>query len=101
MRSKKLVNQKNIIAAISLSAAVIILYSLFFMEPVPDQRKLENKNKENTELTSNAEAPKIDEVEEIKQISREDSLASDDRIYFENNYVKGSISLFMQFNDTL
>ena len=63
-------NQKNIIAAISLSAAVIVLYSLFFMEPVPDQRKLENKNKENTKLTSNAEAPKIDEVEEIKQISR-------------------------------
>ena len=57
------------------------------MEPVPDQRKIENKNKQNTELTSNAEAPKIDEVEEIKQISREDSLASDDRIYFENNYV--------------
>ena len=62
-------NQKTTIAAISLSAAVIILYSLFFMEPVPDQKKLENKNKENTELTSNAEAPKIDEVEEIKQIS--------------------------------
>ena len=60
-------NQKNIIAAISLSAAVIIFYSLFFVEPVPDQRKPENKNKQNTELTSNAEAPKIDEVEEIKQ----------------------------------
>ena len=94
-----------------MSAAVIILYSLFFMEPVPDQRKLENKNKENTELTSNAEAPKIDEVEEIKQISREDSLTSDDRIYFENNYVKGSISLskggaiddfeFKEYNKTL
>ena len=104
-------NQKNIIAAISLSAAVIILYSLFFVEPVPDQRKLENKNKENTELTSNAEAPKIDEVEEIKKISREDSVASDDRIYFENNYVKGSISLskggaiddfeFKEYNKTL
>ena len=104
-------NQKNIIAAISLSAAVIILYSLFFMEPVPDQRKIENKNKQNTELTSNAEAPKIDEVEEIKQISREDSLASDDRIYFENNYIKGSISLskggaiddfeFKKYNKTL
>ena len=104
-------NQKNIIAAISLSAAVIILYGLFFMEPVPDQKKLENKSKENTELTSNAEAPKIDEVEEIKQISREDSVASDDRIYFENNYVKGSISLskggaiddfeFKEYNKTL
>ena len=81
------------------------------MEPVPDQRKIENKNKQNTELTSNAEAPKIDEVEEIKQISREDSLASDDRIYFENNYIKGSISLskggaiddfeFKKYNKTL
>ena len=81
------------------------------MEPVPDQRKLENKNNDNTELTSNAEAPKIDEVQEIKQISREDSLVSDDRIYFENNYVKGSISLskggaiddfeFKEYNKTL
>ena len=104
-------NQKNIIAAISLSACVIIFYSLFFSEPLPDPKKIENKNKENTELTSNAEAPKIDEVEEIKQISRDDSLASDDRIYFENNYVKGSISLtkggaiddfeFKEYNKTL
>ena len=33
---------KNVIAAISLSAAVIILYSLFFAEP-PDPDRIKNK----------------------------------------------------------
>ena len=32
---------KNVIAAISLSAAVIILYSLFFAPPPPDQSKIQ------------------------------------------------------------
>ena len=35
---------KNVIAAISLSAAVIILYSLFFA-PSPNQQLIENNQK--------------------------------------------------------
>ena len=35
---------KNVIAAISLSAAVIILYSLFFVEP-PDPNTIKDQNK--------------------------------------------------------
>ena len=37
---------KNVIAAISLSAAVIILYSLFFA-PSPNQQLIENNQKKN------------------------------------------------------
>ena len=39
---------KNVIAAISLSAAVIILYSLFFA-PSPNQQIIENNQKKNRE----------------------------------------------------
>ena len=39
-------DQKNVVAAISLSAAVIILYSLFFApEPQPRNQNLAEKNK--------------------------------------------------------
>ena len=49
---------KNVIAAISLSAAVIILYSLFFQpEPKPNMTTKDSvKKSKNIE---NSEAPKI------------------------------------------
>ena len=37
---------KNVIAAISLSAAVIILYSLFFAPAVVDQKDISNEKKD-------------------------------------------------------
>ena len=40
---------KNVIAAISLSAAVIILYSLFFAPAVVDQKVISNEKKHITE----------------------------------------------------
>ena len=43
---------KNIIAAISLSAAVIILYSLFFAPPPPDPKQVKaEKNKVTQNLS--------------------------------------------------
>ena len=81
---------KNIIAAIALSAAVIVLYGLFF---APEQ-KLSNVNqiKEN-ELTQNTDTPNIEEKVEIKIKTREEAIELNERIYFENQLIKGSISL--------
>ena len=44
-------DSKNVIAAISLSAAVIILYSLFFA-PSPQELNKINKDKVKNELSS-------------------------------------------------
>ena len=41
---------KNVIAAISLSAAVIILYSLFFAPPVIDQKDIQNDKNITSEV---------------------------------------------------
>ena len=79
---------KNVIAAISLSAAVIILYSLFF---APSPKELKDLNQKKTTL--NSEAPKLDVSEKIIEISREDAIKDSDRIKFENENIKGSISL--------
>ena len=79
---------KNIIAAISLSAAVIILYSLFFAPPVTKE-KLSEKNK--TEQSS--DTPSLDQKEKIIEISREEALKKNERIQFENKSIVGSISL--------
>ncbi len=80
---------KNVVAAISLSAAVIILYSLFFM-PTSEQIK---KNERDISKSSDSETPLIQENKELKKISRDDAIKESKRIVFENNNVKGSISL--------
>ncbi len=43
---------RNVIAAISLSAAVIILYGLFFAPPSPDPKQVTNndQNKNNLQI---------------------------------------------------
>ncbi len=79
---------KNVIAAISLSAAVIILYSLFF---APSPKEIKNLNQEKTMLTS--EAPKIDTSEKLIEISRKEAIQESERVKFENKNIKGSISL--------
>jgi YidC/Oxa1 family membrane protein insertase len=80
---------KNVIAAISLSAAVIILYSLFFGPPPVSKENLTEKNK----TTQNTDTPKLDQKESIIEISREEALAQSKRIQFENQSIIGSISL--------
>ncbi len=82
---------KNIIAAISLSAAVIILYTLFF-QPVPEE--INNKVLDNENIVSNnSEAPSLEIIKENKKINREDAINSIKRVSFENNNIRGSISL--------
>ena len=81
---------KNVIAAISLSAAVIILYSLFF-QPDPEVVK-KNLAKQNNEV-SNTDTPSLEKNENFIKLSREDALKENDRIKFENDNIIGSISL--------
>ena len=82
---------KNIIAAITLSAAVIVLYGLFF---APTQEQINNlNNKDEKNITQNTDAPTIDEKIEVKTITREDAIGKDSRVFFENAFIKGSISL--------
>ncbi len=80
---------RNIIAAISLSAAVILLYTLFFAPPPVTQESIVEKNK--TEQSS--DAPSLDQKENIKEISKEQALSESERIQFENQSIIGSISL--------
>ncbi|MBD1165733.1 membrane protein insertase YidC [Pelagibacterales bacterium SAG-MED10] len=80
---------RNIIAAISLSAAVILLYTLFFAPPPVTQESIAEKNK--TEQSS--DAPSLDQKENISEISREQALSESERIQFENQSIIGSISL--------
>ena len=81
---------KNVIAAISLSAAVIILYGLFFAPPPPDQNKIQDEKNKIVETT---DTPTLDQKDEEIKISREEALTEGQRILFENENIKGSISL--------
>ncbi len=83
---------KNTLAAISLSAAIIVLWGLFFA-PDPQQVKKANLDKESNEIVNNEDAPKLIENEEIKLITRESAINESERIVFENENVIGSISL--------
>ncbi len=91
---------KNVIAAISLSAAVIILYSLFFAPAVVDQKDIKN-DKTITSENSSTDAPTLVQEEEIIKISRNEALKENDRILFENDKIKGSISLIGSSIDDL
>jgi len=81
---------KNVIAAISLSAAVIILYGLFF---APSPQKLNQIQEEKNKIIQSSEAPSLEVDEKIVEISRNKALTENQRIIFENEAIKGSISL--------
>ena len=83
---------KNVIAAISLSAAVIILYSLFFAPAVVEQKDVQN-DKNIVSENSSTDAPSLVQDEETIKISRNEALKENDRILFENDKIRGSISL--------
>ena len=88
-------DSKNVIAAISLSAAVVILYSLFF-GPSPEeiknnQIKQEQIKQEQTQKSS--DTPSLDQNENPVKSSRKEALTENERVLFENNSVVGSISL--------
>ena len=81
---------KNVIAAISLSAAVIVLYSLFFQ---PDPAAIKQNLAEQKKIENNTDTPSLDKNEDFSKLSRADALKENDRIQFENVSVVGSISL--------
>ena len=81
---------RNVIAAISLSAAVIILYSLFFQ---PDPAFIKQNLDEQKKIESNTDTPSLDKNENFTKLSRKDALKENNRIKFENDSVIGSISL--------
>jgi len=98
---------KNVVAAISLSTAVIVLYALFFT-PEPTQRteNLSEKNK----IEKNSDTPSLDEKKNLIKISRDEAIIQNKRIFFENDNIQGSISLkgaiiddltFKQYNTEL
>ena len=100
-------DSKNTIAAIALSSAVIVLYSLFFMPEKPEPNKnLVEKNK----IEKTTDTPSLDQKENLIQVSREDALKESKRVQFENQSIIGSISLkgaaiddltFKDYNTTL
>ena len=97
---------KNIVAAISLSAAVIVLYPLFFAPPPITKENMAEGNK----VEQNSDTPSLDQKENVAEISREEALNQSERINFENESIVGSISLkggviddltFKQYNVSL
>ena len=83
-------DSKNVIAAIALSSAVIVLYSLFF---VPEKTDLNKNLAEKNKIEQNTDTPSLDQKETLIQLSREDALKQNERIQFENKSIFGSISL--------
>ena len=62
-------DSKNVIAAIALSSAVIVLYSLFF---VPEKSNTNQNLTEKNKIEQNTDTPTLDQKEPLAQISRED-----------------------------
>ena len=83
-------DSKNVIAAIALSSAVIVLYSLFF---IPEQDITNQNLIEKKKIEQNSDTPSLEQKDNIITISRDEALKQSKRIYFENNNIIGSISL--------
>ena len=83
-------DSKNVIAAIALSSAVIVLYSLFF---VPEQSTTKQNLAEKNKIEQNTDTPTLDEKETFVQVSRDDALKESKRVQFENQSIIGTISL--------
>ena len=83
-------DSKNVIAAISLSAAVIILYSLFI---APSPQELNKINKDNVKNELSSETPMLEENNKLTEVSRIDALNLNKRFSFKNKQMTGSISL--------
>ena len=83
---------KNLILAISLSAFVLIMWSVFFAPPPPTIDKEQNKI-EKTKKDDEISSPSLEATKEIKTVSRAESLKMTKRISVENENISGSISL--------
>ena len=79
---------KNVIAAIALSSAVIVLYSFFLY-----LNKHKTKTLQKKKIEQNSDTPSLEQKETVKNISRDEALNQNERIIFENDNIIGSISL--------
>jgi len=85
---------KNLIFAISLSAFVIIIYSIFW-GPSPEEIKQNKINQEQIkkeQTQKSSDTPSLDQNENFSKQSRKEALAEEERIEFENNNVIGTIN---------
>ena len=88
---------RNVVFAIALSFAVLFGWSVIFETPqIEEQKKLEQTQGSEKTDNKNTDAPSPNvniEKEEVLNISRDDAIKSVKRVNFENENVKGSISL--------
>ena len=80
---------KNLIFAISLSAAVIIFYALFF-GPSPEeikQNKINQEQIEKEQTKKNSDTPSLDQNEKPVKSSRKEALTENERVQFENQSI--------------
>ncbi len=83
-------DSKNTIAAIALSSAVIVLYSLFF---IPEKSSTDQNLVEKEKIEQNTDTPSLEQKETFNEISRKDALIESERVEFENTNIIGTISL--------
>ena len=86
---------RNVVFAIALSFAVLFGWSVIFETPqIEEQKKLEQTQGLQKTDNKNTDAPSVNiEKERVLNISRDDAIKSVKRVNFENENVKGSISL--------
>ena len=88
-------DNKNILFAISLSAAVIILWTLVFIPPPEEikQNKINQEQVKQEQAQKSSDTPSLDQNENFTKLTRKEALTENERVPFENNSVVGSISL--------
>ena len=88
-------DNKNILFAISLSAAVIILWTLVFIPPPEEikQNKINQEQVKQEQAQKSSDTPSLDQNENSTKLTRKEALTKNERVPFENNSVVGSISL--------
>ncbi len=88
---------RNVVFAIALSFAVLFGWSVIFETPqIEEQKRLEQTQGSEKTDSKNTDAPSPNvniEKEKVLNISRDDAIKSVKRVNFENENVKGSISL--------
>ena len=70
-------DSKNTIAAIALSSAVIVLYSLFF---VPEKQPASQNLIEKEKIEQSTDTPSLEQKDTLIEISRKDALIESERI---------------------
>ena len=88
---------RNVVFAIALSFAVLFGWSVIFETPqIEEQKRLEQTQGSEKTDNKNTDAPSPNvniEKDKVLNISRDDAIKSVKRVNFENENVKGSISL--------